>query len=269
MIAQGRVVRAEAVRSTAAPMVELSGLACDPRGGVWTHNDSGDIARVFFCPPDGGPAVEYRYRGLTAFDWEDIGIGRSPIAGDSSPWLWVDDTGSARPRGAAMSMIGTPLPADPYAGGDIGSDARQSFPFRASTLVDVEAVFESWSSGSYAVSKRTRDGRADVWHLPIRSGVVIPEPVGTVPVMLATAADMSRDGSVLVIRNYTHAYFWLRRPAERTVTMIGRDPDYVVRDNAGAEAISIEQVTGDGVTYWSVAEGTRSRFWRRTTAWSA
>lgn len=251
---------AETVGVTSGPLVEVSGLVAD-RGGLWCHNDSGDRARTFWCSAH--PIAEWAWSGAVAYDWEDIGIGRGPQPADTRPWLWVADTGSARPAAAPMALIGAPLPTDPAAGGRIKD--WQRFEFRAAGLIDCEAVLWSWTSGAYAFDKRTSpDGRAAVWHLPIVAGHIVPRRIASIPLRLATAADMTADGRIVAVRSYTTVLVWQRRPAESTATLLGRDPDGRAVDNAGAEAIALDPT---GNAYTSVTEGRVARFRRRTITW--
>lgn len=263
MTAIAAVGRVEHLGATSGPLVELSGLVAD-RGGYWAHNDSGDRARAFYVQP-GGAAVEWSLPGCTAYDWEDVAIGRGP-GGDAAPWLWIADTGSARPGGVSMALVGFPLPADPAKGGRVERWVR--CPLAVPGLVDSESLAWSWTSGGYSIDKRAHAGLAAVWwHRVGPDGAIHSERVGAVPIELATAADITRDGSWAAVRNYVSAWFWQRRPGESTRALWNRDPDLRIDDHAGAEAIALElDPTSGTLTYTCVAEGLGSRFTRRAVA---
>lgn len=81
--------RPRAARTLHDPeIVESSGLARSglPRPVLFTHNDSGDTARVFAVGAGGRTRGELGLRGVRPVDWEDIasGPGRS---------LWIGDIG--------------------------------------------------------------------------------------------------------------------------------------------------------------------------------
>lgn len=241
------------VDTTAHPQItEASGLAWD-RGGVWIHNDSGDQARLWWWQP-GLPPVEWRLPGCLAWDWEDICIGPS-IGNPKVATLWIGDVGSARPAGAPRALIACPLPAVPAAGGNL---AWSAYGFAvAAGMRDCEAIFASWTSGLYAISKDHR-AAADVWQLSPIAGVIRPRKVASVPLSVVTAADMAADGSRLAIRNYDQTCVWNRRPGESTVAMLQRAPDAEILDHAGAESISWE----DPGHWWTITEGRDSRLKR-------
>ena len=235
-----------------APIVEASGLAFD-RSGLWIHNDSGDGPHLWWWHPGVAP-VEWRLPGAPARDWEDICIGTAPDR--RTPSLWIADTGSAR-TGQPMTMLACPLPPDPAAGGTL---AWTAYPFTAKGLIDCEAVFASWTSGLYAVSKRARSGRADVWHLPIAGDIIRPRLVATIALELATAADLSPDGTRLAVRNYDRVLIWDRRPGESTVSMLLRPADHELVDHAGSESIAWESDSA----WWTIPEGVGSHLRRWT-----
>lgn len=73
-------------------ITESSGLA---RSGyddrvLWTHNDSGDQARLFAVGRDGGTEAVVRLAGTAAYDWEAISRYRGP---SGRSWLYVGDIG--------------------------------------------------------------------------------------------------------------------------------------------------------------------------------
>lgn len=238
------------------PMIsEASGLCWD-RGGLWIHNDSGDTAHLWWWRPDATP-VEWRLPGAPACDWEDVCIGPSPRE-PRVAWLWIADTGSARPPGAPKTLIGCPLPADQSTGGTL---AWETFPYRVAGMADCEAIFASWTSGLYCIAKDHRP-TAGVWHLPIAGSTIRPRHVADIPISVVTAADMTADGSRLAIRNYVELDVWNRRPGETTIGMLLRAPDAEIIDHAGAESIAWEGVD----RWWTITEGVDSRLKRWAAA---
>ena len=70
---------------------ESSGLAASRRypGCLWTHNDSGDEARLFLLSAQGKTLSEIELPGADARDWEDMAI-----AGEGNDaWVYVGDIG--------------------------------------------------------------------------------------------------------------------------------------------------------------------------------
>jgi hypothetical protein len=73
-------------------VVESSGLAVSGRhpGVIWTHNDSGDAARLFAVGGDGRTLATLRLAGVAARDWEALAPGRDDRG---RPALFVGDIG--------------------------------------------------------------------------------------------------------------------------------------------------------------------------------
>jgi hypothetical protein len=73
-------------------IVESSGMALSRRhdGVLWTHNDSGDRARLFAVGPDGRTLATLTLAGVAARDWEALAAGRD---GRGRPALFVGDIG--------------------------------------------------------------------------------------------------------------------------------------------------------------------------------
>ncbi|VAX19112.1 hypothetical protein MNBD_IGNAVI01-2275, partial [hydrothermal vent metagenome] len=60
---------------------EASGIAASRKnpGLFWTHNDSGDNARLFAFDSLGRHRGEFLLAGIQNRDWEDIAIGPGPV----------------------------------------------------------------------------------------------------------------------------------------------------------------------------------------------
>jgi hypothetical protein len=73
-------------------IVESSGLALSRRhpGVVWTHNDSGDQARLFAVGSDGRTRAVLTLAGVQARDWEAVAAGRDDRG---RPALFAGDIG--------------------------------------------------------------------------------------------------------------------------------------------------------------------------------
>jgi hypothetical protein len=73
-------------------IVESSGLALSRRhpGVVWTHNDSGDQARLFAVGSDGRTRAVLTLAGVEARDWEAVAAGRDDR---DRPALFAGDIG--------------------------------------------------------------------------------------------------------------------------------------------------------------------------------
>lgn len=207
-------------------MSEASGLVVLPDGRRVVHNDSGDSARYFVL--DGcAVTAQVSLVGITARDWEDVGLGPAPGGGPLS--LWFADTGNNRLVDRPVSLVVTPVPA-PSAAGRLTAPAttyRLSLP-RAPA--DIEALVVDRHGGGPALITKNPLGVAEIL-VPagplVSTGIVPLRPAGTFalsptgtpggPVtglralaaqVAVTGADLSPDGATLVARTYTDLYDW-------------------------------------------------------------
>lgn len=207
-------------------IVEASGIA---RGVVspgvfYVHNDSGDTNRFFAVDArTGALRAQYRVRGASAVDWEDIGVAPD-AAGRSS--VWIADTGDNGADRADVSVYRTDEPrvsrgSRQPAWGSVDAQVwRLRYP---SGPADAESLFVTPAGRAYLVTK-TATGHSTVYAVPpmahgeavqtVRQVATItfrPQLGSLIPwkeQVLATGAAMSPDGSLLVVRTYTQAYLY-------------------------------------------------------------
>ncbi len=92
---------AELCRFADPAIRESSGLVASRRhaGVLWTHNDSGDSARVFAVDRRGRTLATHTLAGAFALDWEDMAIGPGPDASRDYLYLGdIGDNGQIRPE---------------------------------------------------------------------------------------------------------------------------------------------------------------------------
>src|SRR5690606_11062503 len=75
---------------------EASGLVASVahKGCLWTHNDSGDDARVFLVDNSARYKATYYLQGIVAHDWEDIAM----MEQSGISYLLIGDIGDNRGR---------------------------------------------------------------------------------------------------------------------------------------------------------------------------
>ncbi|RYG86319.1 hypothetical protein EON77_03990 [bacterium] len=114
---------------------ESSGLARSVRrkGIYWTHNDSGDTARLFGIRLDGTVVEEHAIANATNVDWEDVAVD-----GDT---IWIDDcgnNGNARRDLALYRVREGEWRATRY---PVAYPEQKEFPPRTDRRFDCEAIF--------------------------------------------------------------------------------------------------------------------------------
>ncbi|MCA9528445.1 MAG: hypothetical protein KC549_19305, partial [Myxococcales bacterium] len=199
---------------------EASGLVASRQhpGVFWTHNDSGDEARVFAVRSDGRILGEVAIQGATHVDWEDVAV-------DDAGHLYLADFGNNRSVRADLRVYRLPEPAP---GADRARvDRVLAFRYPDQTRwpdpeerFDAEALF--WARGAlYLLTKHRQDGRTALYRFPDLSGAAGEQVLVRVgerqvdadaKLGRVTAADVTPDGAHLVVLTYG-ALLLFDRPA--------------------------------------------------------
>jgi hypothetical protein len=248
-------------RVGAAEATELSGLVLSRSypGVLWTHNDSGDRARVFAVAPDGKLLADVAVTGAQHVDWEDIAIGPARDGGDA---LYIGDIGDNATKRATVVVYRVP---EPRPG---GGQAGETAPAQPLTLRypdrphDAEALLVDPSGGALVIVTKHLGGIARVFAArnPAGEAVTTLRRAGSVSLGFGeevTAGDVSPDGRTLMLRTYCRAFVWSRRRGESLASALRRRPcaaraDLLVEGQAEALAL-----TRDGRAFYTVPEGDR------------
>src|SRR6267378_1640690 len=92
-------------------LTEASGIIAshNNRNVLWTHNDSGDLPRIFAIDTQGRKLGIYNLTGATHVDYEDIALGPGPIPGVS--YIYVGDIGDNTSVRTNVQVYQIPEPA--------------------------------------------------------------------------------------------------------------------------------------------------------------
>ncbi len=225
------------------PVDEVSGLVRSSTypGVFWAHNDSGDVARIFALRADGSvlmPAYErdrfqvggaaffkapwpgIRVHNAANIDWEDIAL--------SDGYLYIADLGNNGNARRDLGVYVVPEPS-PEATADVRAlrflpvryPEQQHFP-AVRWHYDCEALFVD-AGRLYFLTKHRRPGEIAGWESGTRLYrldtdyterdnvlTLVGEHAG---VALATAADLSPDGTRLAVLTYPRIWVF-ERPAQ-------------------------------------------------------
>jgi hypothetical protein len=244
------------VRSAAA--TELSGLVLSRSQSrvLWTHNDSGDRARLLALAPSGRRLAELTVPGAEHVDWEDIAAGRGGV-------LYVGDIGDNAHERAAVVVYRVAEPSV--------ADGAPIAPARVRRLTlrypdgshDAEALLVDPTTGALVFVTKDFGGVARVYvaDRPSRTAVTTMRRAGRVslgPGEAVTAGDVSGDGRTIVLRTYDNAFVWSRRRGRSVVSALRSRPCRARTDALGAEGQGEALgLTRDGRAFFTVAEGRR------------
>jgi hypothetical protein len=199
---------------------ESSGLGASRRypGLLWTHNDSGDSARLFLISQTGDTKAVVTLNGATARDWEDMAVAGS----GNTAWVYVGDIGD---NASAHDSITIYRFCEPHLNGAATAAAQ-------TLAVDCEKMTLRYPDGARDAESLmvTADGQIFIVSKSLGGSAVYSTPrpfaAGTSQTLqmagrmalnsdsffgrLTTGGDISPDGTRIVVRTYTEAYEWLK-----------------------------------------------------------
>ena len=177
----------------------------------WTHNDSGDLANIYLMNSKGELEGTYRLEGIDAEDMEDV----AKYSLDGRTYLVLADIGDNRAKRKSISLY---IFEEPKweAGKTMYTIARDNIRVLhmqyADKARDAEAIFiDPVDLNCYLISKR--DFHVGVYAFPILQAAdakLTLHRAFTLPFTFVTAADISRNGEAIVIKNLTSIYYWQR-----------------------------------------------------------
>jgi hypothetical protein len=199
---------------------ESSGVAVSRHqpGVLWTHNDSGDDARLYATNLAGDDLGTFRVLGAEALDWEDIATGPCPPTIDAGFCLYVADIGDNLETRDHVTIYVLP---EPEAGQATDSTTqvegagilRLRYPDGPR---DAEALAVT-PHGDLLIISKGRTSPVLVYSVPhtaVDQQVTIATIVDTLPIDAragimnqVTAAAMSPSGHLLAVRTYTQLFF--------------------------------------------------------------
>lgn len=193
-------------------LAESSGLVASRRDPdlLWTHNDSGDEARLYCLTRAAARCGTWAVTGAEAVDWEDMAAGPGPVAG--RPYLYVGDIGDNR---RARSHVAVYRLAEPSASGPANGSAPAAMP--TSPAVALRLRYDDGAHDAEALL--VHPATADLYVItkdPRRSGVYKAAEGSTTLSRIAdlqlglaervTGADISPDGRRVALCTYRQAY---------------------------------------------------------------
>lgn len=222
---------------------EVSGMVASRKspGVLFVHNDSGDSARFFALDRAGHLLAEVSYAAPFVLDVEELALGPAPQGGS---FLYLADTGNnfARsgrgiPRGSvSLYRVAEPEVSLSARGAKLTANAPLRIELRfPESAHDVEAFFVDPRSGDAFLITKEDDGASLVLRAPaaeLDAGKVMLQPAGRLAFgtlslpgnKMPTAADVSEDGSQLLVRTYSSVFLFERRPGESVNAALARTP---------------------------------------------
>jgi hypothetical protein len=241
--------RAEVLLRIGDPrVVESSGLAASRRhpGVLWTHNDSGDAARLFAIGRDGRVLATLRLAGVRARDWEALAVGRDDRG---RPALFVGDVGDNLDVWPSVTVYRVAEPARLRDATVRAQRYRLRYPDGPR---DAEALLvDPRRNRLYLASKDEAGGRLYQAPAALRGDRVnLLRRVRRVPALVTDGA-FSPDGRLLVLRDYGAAHLYAASGRRLATVPLPFQPQ--------GESIAF---AADGGSLLAGSEGAGSEVWR-------
>jgi len=256
-------------------LVEASGLVASRAhpGILYSHNDSGDTARVIAFDDQGTLVAQLNLTGATHTDWEDIALGPCP----QGSCIYVGDIGDNVLGRTTKTIYRFPEPVlvPGQAATTIAVTAVEAFPFSYPLGVDrfhnAETLLVHPITGEMYVVTKENPGTPSVvfeFPLPLTAGTTatlsklatLPFPAGTDPDI--SGGDIDPCGTSVLLRvGSVRAYVLTPTSGQSfdsaftTTGPLAQIRTVPLANEANGEAISWD-ATGTG--YFTVGEGTGS-----------
>lgn len=240
---------------------------------LWTHNDSGDDARLFLIDKTGKRIATVNLAGANNRDWEDIAIGQGP---NGKTYLYIADIGDneAENKYKYIYRVEEPL-LDLTKTTDTTLSNIEKITFEYPDGVrDAESMMiDPITQDLFVISKR--ELKCNVYRLaspqpinqPILAELVIEriefektingDTIRNGDEILIkgyhpkyyyqiVGADVSLKGDEVLVKSYSSVYYWKRKPKETITELLKREPILLnYNPEPQGEAISFD-ITGNG-----------------------
>lgn len=205
---------------------EISGIASH-LDQIYVHNDSGDQANIYAMHVTGQLNKTLTLEDVRARDWEDMSISEW----NDQATIFVGDIGDNLSQHKAIFIHALPVDASP--------------PFKAKTWKlsygnhgpqDAEGLAVDPVDGRLYLLSKGRSGTINLFQTDPLSHEVEQYSLSLVaqfplsdrrkplPAFLATALDISPNGSQLIMRNYHKAFLWSRSPGQEWAEVLASPP---------------------------------------------
>ncbi|MEC3880893.1 hypothetical protein [Parapedobacter sp. 10938] len=205
---------------------EASGLVASVahKGCFWTHNDSGDGARIFLIDDSARHNATYYLQGVSARDWEDIAM----MERGGQHYLLIGDIGDNHGKHPYVHLHVLKEPAIPISRPTVDTLPKEqirSFVMRYEDGPrDAESLFfDPLDKRLCVVSKRELEVGIYTAALPESvTDTLILQKVGVLPHVFITSATISSDGTEVLLKSLLQVFYWKRKPGESIAEMFSR-----------------------------------------------
>jgi len=200
---------------------EISGIALGKTypERIYAHNDSGGEPKIFVLDTLGNRLGEILLEGVANRDWEEIAVGPD---GNGSSSVYIGEIGDNLAQHGYIEVYRFTEPTE-LNQKVIPEKVRLTYP---DGPMDAEAMIVDPISGELFIFSK-RDEKNTVFTMGMdafQQGEAVLTKVGNLPFTGAVAADISKDGSQILIKTYFMIYYWGRNEDETVMEALSRNP---------------------------------------------
>jgi hypothetical protein len=203
---------------------EASGIVySNSKGGsLYVHNDSGGGAYIYVIDSLGKDLGLISLSGILNRDWEDIAIG--PDANSENQYIYLADIGDNNCEYPEIKIFRFIEPVEVK--GTVSLKAETYTLNYPDGAKDAEAfLIDPVKKEIFIISKRGKEnGIYKIKISDLEKGKNFLEKVGSLPISMIVGGDISRDGKQILIKTYSHIYYWSRLNGELIQETLTKKP---------------------------------------------
>lgn len=190
-------------------------------GYLWVQQDGGNPNDIALLSHEGTLLKKINIKPATNRDWEDMAIGKGPVAGTN--YIYLADIGD---NALAASQYFIYRFAEPASSTDTVFSCDKIIFQYPDGPHDAEAIFVDNGTGDiYIITKQDNPSRIYKLAYPHNIGAVNTATlVGTLSFSGATASAISNDGNEIFIKTYTSVYYWKRNNTQTIQQVLATTP---------------------------------------------
>ena len=210
-------------------LTEASGLVVSRSNPalIWSHNDSGDEARLFLIGPSGEDMGEFKLAGVQNRDWEDMAIGPGPE--DGKTYIYIGDIGDNLSQYKVKTIYRMIEPdvssVDEKANGEIEGVTAIKFEF-PDGIRDAETLMvDPLTRDLYVISKR--EPMVGIYLLKYPYSTTennLLEKIGEISLSNVVGGDISANGKEVLLKTYSAIYCWEKKEDENIGDLLQTQP---------------------------------------------
>ncbi len=219
-----------------AELVESSGLIVSRRDEavLWTHNDSGDVPRLFAMTREGAALGTWTL-DVEEGDWEDLAWGEDPDTG--APLLFVGDIGDfgLDREEVLVYVLEEPTVDTAAEPAEQAVETWATLTLELPEALNLDSMLVDPVTGDLYLLSDADDGRSVLLRKPaphLDGDVATLEEVGELSFggealpgdVLATGASVTPLGDRIVVRTREEAWLWLRDGADSVADALAGEP---------------------------------------------